>query len=271
MKKLIFTICLLFGLSFFSSQYTFACSCRDSFTPLIVHYSRTNSVFVGKVMSIKKLGNIPKEDIWRKNILVEFEIQKVFKGIEVSTKRISLITNTYAGTCGSDKPPRIGQKWIVFVYKNEENNHLYFGGMCDASNYLETDSDLSYYEDKIASIKEKQAIIGTLVNDAKDKGIKNIEVTLEGEGQKFSTKTNENGLYYFPVSSKGNYKITINIPFPAYSLTSSFSVEDKLTKESADEYAKPLNDIVTYYVQLKDNEFHYNEIDIYVLEPTKNN
>lgn len=267
MKKIIFTICLALGLFLISSQYTFACSCRDSFMPLVVHYSRADSVFVGEVINIKKLGNKPKGDFYRKNISVEFEIKKIFKGIDFSVKRISLITNTFAGTCGRDEPPKKGQKWIAFVYKDEKDNQLYFGGMCDASRYLETDSDISSYENEINSIKEKQAIIGTVVNDMKIAGIKGIEVTLEGEGQKISTLTDEDGLYYFPLSTKGNYKITINIPFSAFVGISDFPVEENTTMESTDEHARPLREIVTYKVQLKENEFHYNPIKMFVYEP----
>ena len=37
------------------------------------------------------------------------------------------------------------------------------------------------------SAKGKQAIIGTVVDEMKIEGIKNIEVILEGEGQNFTT------------------------------------------------------------------------------------
>ncbi|HEX8286881.1 MAG TPA: hypothetical protein VF556_02740 [Pyrinomonadaceae bacterium] len=254
MKKAIFTVFLFSGLFLLSSNNAFACSCSDHFTPVIADYSRADAVFAGKVISIKKFGNEPENKAWfPKRRTVEFEIQKVYKGINSSTKRIALITNFNAASCGfdEDEAPKKGQRWIVFVHKDEEDNRLYFGGMCEPYGYLENASDLSYYETKITSVKEKQAIIGTVVDEMKIEGIKDIEVILEGAGQRITTRTDEKGLYYFPVASKGNYKITINIPFAASSGVSTFPVEENRTKENADVNAQLIKSTLTYDVQLK--------------------
>lgn len=198
---------------------------------------------------------------------VEFEIQKIYKGINSSTKRIILNTDFNPATCGNDEDEaaKKGQEWIVFVYRDEKDNSLHYGGMCDPSSQLEKASDLSEYENKIFSVKDKQAIIGTVVDDMKIKGIKNIEVVLEGEGQNLTTRTDEKGFYYFPVISKGNYKIIINIPFPAFISGGSFIVKENPIKENANEDAKILKNILNYEIQLKDGEFNYNEIDLFVL------
>ncbi len=274
MKKAIFAVCLFWGLFLLSSQNTYACSCSEHFTPLIVNYSKADSVFVGKVINIKKFGNESEKEGWfPKHRTVEFEIQKAYKGMNSSTKRIVLNTNFNEATCGfgEDETPKKGQKWIVFVYKNQEENRLYFGGMCDPSSHLEKASDLSDYEDEIFSAKGKQAIIGTVVDDMKTEGIKDIEVILEGEGQNLTTRTNEKGLYYFLVAFKGNYKITINIPFPAFLTDASFAIKENQTKENTRENAKPLRNTLTYDVQLKDGEFNYNEIDMFVIQPKGSN
>lgn len=272
MKRAIFAVCLFCGLFLLSSYNAFACSCSDHFTPLIAHYSRADSVFVGKVINIKKFGSESEKEVWfPKHRTVEFEIQKAYKGTNSSTKRIALNTNFNEASCGfgEDETPKKGQKWIVFVQRSEEDNRLYFGGMCEPSSHLEKIADLSYYETKITSVKEKQAIIGTVVDEMKIEGIKDIEVILEGAGQRITTRTDEKGLYYFPVSSKGNYKITINIPFASSIGVSTFSVKQNQTKENADVNARPIKSTLTYDIQLKDGEFNYNEIDIFVLQPSK--
>lgn len=274
MKKAIFAVCLFCGLFLLSSQNVYACSCSEHFAPLIVDYSKADSVFVGKVINIKKFGNESEKEAWfPKHRTAEFEIQKSYKGMNSSLKRIVLNTNFNAASCGfaDYEAPKKGQKWIVFVYKNEEENRLYFGGMCDSSSRLEKASSLSEYEVEIFSAKGKQAIIGTIVDDMKIEGIKNIEVILEGEGQNLITRTNEKGLYYFPVPFKGNYKITINVPFPAFLSDASFAIKENQTKENASENAKPLKNTLTYDVQLKDSEFNYNEIDMFVIQPKGSN
>ncbi len=270
MKKVIFAICLAWGLILLSSHNTYTCSCSNHFTPLIVHYSGADSVFVGKVINIKKFGNKSEKEAWfPKHRTVEFEIQKAYKGMDSSKKRIVLNTNFNAASCGfaEYEAPKSGQKWIVFMYKNEEENRFYFDGMCNPSSHIKKVSHLSEYEDDITSVKEKQAIIGTVVDDMKIEGIKDIEVILEGEGQNLTTRTNEKGLYYFPVTFKGKYKITINISFPAFLFATTFIIKENQIKENASENAKPLKNILTYDVQLKDGEFNYNEINIFVIQP----
>ncbi len=270
MKRTIFVVCLFCGLFLLSSHNTYACICAEHFTPLIVDYSKADSVFIGKVINIKKFGNESEKEVWfPKQRTVEFEIQKIYKRINFSARRIVLNTDFNEASCGfsENEAPKKGQKWIVFVYKNKEENRFYFGGMCEPSSHLEKVSDLAAYEDDINSVKEKQAIIGTIVDEMKIEGIKGIEVILEGEGQSIATKTDEKGLFYFPAASKGTYKITVKIPFPALFSYSSFSTKEKQIKESESKNARPLKNTLTYNVQLKDGEFHYNEIVIYVFQP----
>ncbi|MDQ3089065.1 MAG: hypothetical protein M3Q78_10790, partial [Acidobacteriota bacterium] len=97
---------------------------------------------------------------------VEFEIQKIYKGINSSTKRIILNTDFNPATCGNDEDEaaKKSQQWIVFVYRDEKDNSLHYGGMCDPSSHLEKASDLSEYENNFFSVKDKQAIIGTVVD-----------------------------------------------------------------------------------------------------------
>lgn len=173
MKKAIFAVRLLCGLFLISSQEIYACSCSNYFTPSIIHYSKADSVFIGKVTNVKKFGSESEKDAWSpKHRTVEFEIQKAYKGMNSSAKIIALNTNFNAAICGfaDYEAPEKGQKWIVFVNKNREENRLYFGGMCDPSRHLEKASDLADYEDEIFSAKGKQAIIGTIVDDMKTEG-----------------------------------------------------------------------------------------------------
>lgn len=267
----IFTFCLFWTVFLFFSQNASACQCFENFTPLVFDYAKAESVFVGKVINTKKFGNEPEKEAYVPRYrTVEFEIQKIYKGINQTTQRVTLHTNFNAASCGfaKDEAPKKGQKWIVFVYKNQKENRLFFGGMCEPTNRLEKSTDLLEYENEILSIKDKQGIFGSVVDDMKIEGIKNIEVNLEGEGQNLTTRTGKNGAFYFPILLKGNYKITVNVPFPAmYSADSNYAVKQKSTRENADENSKILKSTLTYEVQLKEGEFDYNEIKLFVFEP----
>lgn len=267
--KNVFAVCLFSAAFLFLSQNVFACICSENFAPLIADYSKAETVFVGKVISIKKFGKeSEKKAYYPKYRTVEFEIQKIYKGMNSPSETVTLHTNFSEATCGfsKDEAPKKGQKWIVFAYKDQKENRLHFGGMCKPSSKLESADDLSEYETKFLSIKDKQGIFGSLINEMKFDGIKNIEVHLEGEGMKLTTRTDDKGLFYFPISSKGIYKITFNVLRAAYFTDSNSAVDQKLTIENANGDSKIVKTVLTYQVQLKENEFDYNEIKLYVYE-----
>lgn len=271
MKKVVFAL-LFLGLFQFSDQKTFACSCSDHFTPLFIEYSRANAVFVGEVKGIKKLTKLTEieKNIPANYVVIEFKILKAYKGINNSQKIFSVIT-TFNDSCGfvDDERPQKGQKWIIFAFKNEENNRLYFGNACEQSSRLENETDISDYENEMFKMKDKQAIFGRVVDEMKIEGIKDIEIILEGNGQNLVARTDEEGFYSFPVTSTGTYKITINLPFGGLYAGLSPFVKDIQIKENLDEMTKPFKTILIYEVQLKEREFNYEEVDVYVIQPKK--
>lgn len=265
MNKFVFVFCVFVGLLTAFVENNYACSCAFYSTPLSVHYSNANIVFIGKVTNVKKISYKMDDENATPNRMIEFEIKKIYKGLAVATKRVSLKTRVGGASCGLDETPKKGEIWSVFVFKNDKYGLSYFGGTCAPSEKLENDSDISEFEKELLFIKEKQAIIGAVISEMSGESrLKNLEVTLEGEGQKFITTTDEKGLFYFPLKSPGRYKVTIKTPFDASIFLSTLDVNKNQIKEETNGSTKILGNLLTYEVQLKDNEFSYNELQLII-------
>lgn len=266
MKHFLF-VCLLLCLFQFCSLVINASSCVEHFVPLIARYSRADSVFIGKIKNIKQVKTPSElENFNEKYRSVKFEPKKIYKGLEVSTKEFSLLNVSESGDYETEKL-KIGQIWIVFVRKDE--GKLYFGGGCDASRKIEEKADIDYYEKEILSVKDKQAIIGRIVDEMTFEKLKDIEVVLEGNGMKEIKLTDEEGLFYFPIQFPGSYKISINLPF--YGLPGGYNSGIKTIdiRESEDKSLPPTKTIFIYEIILKERSFNYDEINVFVMPKKK--
>lgn len=254
MMRTIFITFLFFGILVFSVESSYACSCAFNYKPLSVSRSEATIAFLGKVKKVKITSNKINDGDRTPNRLVEFEIKKIYKGLSTSAKQISLKTRVGEASCGLDEAPKEGEMWSIFVYKSEKHNLSYFGGLCSPSRKMEDKSDISDFEEKLFNPKENQAIIGTILSEMPGENeIKDLEVTLESESESFKTKTDASGQFYFPLKFAGKFKVIIKTPFKSSVFTSIFETQTDFRDISNETF-------LTYEIQLKPNDFHYNEI-----------
>lgn len=258
-KKILFTL-LFFIFIQFSAKLTLASSCAEH-PPLFVHYYRANAVFVGKVTNIKPYKFEKAEQFFHEKYrTVDFEIQKTYKGIkDSSVKKISLLNISFSYD-EEEAELKKGQIWMVFTY--EHKGKTFFGGMCNPSGEIESQSDIDDYEKGIFSFKEKQAIVGRVENSFSRTALKDVEVILEGNGKKAVTRTDDQGVYYFPVPT-GNYEITLTVSpsgfYNGYSDVKTIDIKDPGAKNN-----RPIKVRLIYKASLKENELLYEDIPIYI-------
>lgn len=265
MKK--FYINAIFILTLLCCQNLFASSCGEKFVPHFVEYSRSEAVFIGKIKSIKSIKNPAEREGWQESWRsVEFEVLKIYKGFDSSTKKISLKNSLLTGSEADEL--RKNKTWIIFA-KNYLGI-LNFSTSCSQTEEIKNDSDITELEKEIFSVKDKQAVVGRLYNDMTSDFIKDIEVILEGNGIKVVVQTDEKGMYYFPVNQVGKYKVKINLPFYALYSSYNFDVETIYFGEDKEYDLPPLKTTFIYEVELKENEFPYETFCTFVM-PKKQN
>lgn len=204
MKKYLLSI-ILFVLFLFSCQTLSASSCAERYVPLFIEYARADAVFIGKLKRIKLIetpeGREGYYERWRS---VEFEVQKVYKGFDSSTKRISLFYVTYSLDDEIDDFEK-NQTWIIFA--GDLFGQSGFRTECTATEEIEKDSDIAELEKEMFSVEDNQAIVGRLYDELTFGFIEDIEVILEGNGTKIVKATDDKECFIFPSISPENIEL----------------------------------------------------------------
>jgi hypothetical protein len=234
-----------------------ACTCIESYSPWIAEFSDADAVFAGKVHSVTRLKrNRKSSGDFLGDRIVTFEIVKTYKGLPGSTRLISLYSDYDSTSCsfGVDdrRGPSVGEKWIVVANKTE-TPQMFFGGSCNPSRKIGSKRDLEAIEQEAFKFPERQGILGSVVLNYTAL-TKNAEVTISGEGVNKTSKVDSEGYYWFPLPRPGKYIVSVKVPF-ATTLINAVQFPETIDKSGA-------NTTFNYTVQLKEAEFHYNELNV---------
>lgn len=239
----------------FLPTVTYGCSCVESFAPWIAEFSNADAVFTGKVRSVLPVKRSRDEEFVGDR-LVTFEIAKAYTGVAGSTRLISLYSDYMATSCsfGVDdrKGPARGETWIVLAHKTD-TPQMFFGGSCNASRKITSKNELLSIEREAFKFEQKQGIVGSVKLNYTELA-KDVEVSLVGEGVNETAKVDANGYYWFPLKRPGRYTVTATIPFRTTLIDAVYFPQsfDKLGSQTR----------FTYSVDLKDGEYHYNEVNV---------
>lgn len=232
-----------------------ACTCVESYAPWIAEFSSSDVVFSGKTHSVIPIKRNRDED-FRGDRLVTFEVEKRYKGLVASTKMISLYSDYNSTSCSfgvdSRKGPSVGETWIVFADKTE-TPQMFFGGSCNASRKIKSKEQLKAIEVEAFKFSERQGIVGSVVLNYMVLA-KKVEVSLTGEGVNEIANVDADGYYWFPLPRPGKYVVSVKLPFST-TLINAVQFPETIDKSET-------NTTFVYTVQLKQDEFHYNELNV---------
>lgn len=240
---------------FLASITVNACTCVASYSPWIAHFSNADAVFVGRVRAVIPVKR-KRDEVFLGDRIVTFEVSKAYKGIAASTRLISMYSDYGSTSCSfgvdSRKGPRVGEKWIVLAYTTE-TPQMFFGGSCNASRKIRSKAHLQAIEDEAFKFPQRHGVLGSVVLSyltlAKD-----VEVTLKGGEVNMTLKVDAEGYYWFPLDRPGKYSVTGKIPFR------TTLINAVLFPEIFE--ASNFGTTFTYNVDLKDGEYHYNELNV---------
>jgi len=183
-------------------------ACSYEYIPSVYQsYKNSSAVFTGKAVDVKVVTG---ERIYR------FEIKEAFKGTK--TKEIEVNNGDEHNMC--DNGFLVGESYLIYAHDGKDEKSLY------TSNFATRNSDLEYAEDQVyflrqllKGILESQAY-GSIVrsdnnpttNRSRNANLKDIKVIVEGNGKRFESVTDANGIFYFNKIPKGEYKIKPILP-----------------------------------------------------------
>ena len=246
---------MLFAVIFLLATIANACTCYASYSPWIADFSEADAAFVGKVNTVTPVKR-KRNETFVGDRLVTFEITKAYKGVAQSTRLISLYSDYDSSSCSfgvdSRNGPSVGETWIVIANKTE-TPQLFFGGSCNASRKIRSDDQLKAIESEAFKFPQRQGMVGSVVRNYMSLA-KDVEITLTGDGINKTVKVDADGYYWFPLEKPGRYSITCRIPFRATLIS---AVLFPTTFE-----ASGSGTIYSYTADLKEGEYHYNEINV---------
>lgn len=247
--------CVFVATLVFAAMTVTACTCVRSYAPWVAEFSEANAVFVGKVRSVTPISR-QSEDSVRGDRIVTFEVAKKYKGIESSTRLISLYADYDSSSCSfradSRMVPRRGETWIV-LGSHLNSPQMSFGGSCNSSQRVKSKEQLSAIEREAFKFQEPQGIVGSVVQNYMTL-MKNVEVSIVGDGVAKTVSVDSEGYFWFPLLQPGKYTIRGIIPFRTSLIGAVYWPETFDAKDS--------QTIFIYHVDLKAGEYHYNELNV---------
>jgi hypothetical protein len=247
-------ILLLLSVNCFVST-AFAGVCIEN-PPAVINFSRSEEVFIGKVLSVNGFYGIPRtNENWNlKYKTVQFEVLRAFKGVDSGNKIQAVLA--YGNIDWEDLKPKKGEQWMIYAWKKE--GRRFFGTGCvpwserieDQVAFKETDDYLLSL--KTSAEKDRQAIAGRITSNWQ--GIQNVDVIIEGADRRIVVKTDNEGRYYVPNVQPGAYIVKTTIPKLTGIMYSSQKVKTEYPEAANNETT------FTYKIDLKSGDFNYNEM-----------
>ena len=174
-KNNLFVLLFVFSLFLIFVETVSACTCSYHGAPKCFRFSNADAVFVGRIIKFQKPSKkeieSPKYNHKQK---VFFEIEQSLKG---EKSKMIVASTDYMTSC--DYPNiSVGQRWLIFANKDEDNGELSFGA-CGGSFEISNNAELDETLKELTPPLNQQHIFGKIEYGGYD-GIKNIQVTAEG-------------------------------------------------------------------------------------------
>ena len=243
--KFIFSCCLIFAAFSINS---IACRLSESGEPSCALWTRADAVFSGKVL---KVEGIPKgEGFPEGSKKIRFQVLQNFKGVDNPT--FAVVSPVLTGTVGADNFKK-GETWIVYA-KNDIVGKSFTEFRRVKVPPKEACGELETLKDIIAG-KTSAAIAGQIFSSARNADLsESEEITVEGNGKRFSAKTIANGIFNIPVPSAGTYQVELKFPYKA-----SFKWDENLLGTSLTE---GIPTVFKYEVRLNDGDCHFSFFEV---------
>ncbi len=228
---------------------TFACLQTETGVPACAYWTRADAVFSGKVLKVENAAK--SEDLPADSRKVRFQVLQNFKGADNPT--FSLITTGAKTDCGLEI--KAGQTWII--YANNDivlKSFSVFRGV-KIEPKLES-AELETLKLVVAGTTSA-AISGRIVwQPRNDVDLYEIaeEITVEGNGRRFSAQPGANGVFNIPVPSAGTYKVELKFLYDA-----PLKWADNLLNTS---YTQGNPTFFRYEVRLNDGDCNYSLFEV---------
>ena len=230
-----------------------ACQCIEYFTPTCAQFERASAVFTVLVMD---LDQRPDEDgRYPEGTKVRLLVEEVLSG-----KVGKEVYDTQSNGADCKLTYEKGGRYLIYDFGYDPKTRMIATSYCGGSTNIESaQEDIEY----IRSLKRKPpppSIMGRVVLNQYD-ALHNLVISVEANGKKHDSTTDENGNFEIKLDKPGKYKVTVVVPFAA----ASFDYEDfgpRVTHDEPTETATALR----YEVDVGLGECGYKQVNVFKLD-----
>lgn len=197
----------LAAIAFFSFSTTgLSCSWRGGMRPLCYIYSQAEIVFEGTVTKVGEKHAEPNHPLPVYD--VTFSVEKTYKGIVGDTVLIRAISSMCTAQYEKDK------RYLIYAGRLSEGRRNAFRTTpwTNEDKAGSGKEDFDFLQNLIGG-KATNSIQG-FVYEGNNTPVKNIRITVEGEGSIYKTLSKDDGYFLIPAVQPGVYKVRCTVALP---------------------------------------------------------
>jgi hypothetical protein len=213
-----------------------ASACNPVETTICQAYSRSDAVFVGRLL---KMDEVPGSSIPR--IEAQFSVKRIFKGTPKPVETVRFI----AGDCGT-RLPAIGAEY--FVYEDPKDRDWFIANR--TTSLRTATEDVRYAE----GLSEKKPVftVGGWIAGLSESELKKVILSVQEGNKTRRVSIDKVGFFEFVSHKNIAYKVNVLVPYSATFTTTNLGA-----------VFQSYGNLLTYTIQFRPNECDWREIEVY--------
>lgn len=215
--KYTFKVLFLFSMVFLVNlKIAEACSCGAA-PNVLDAFEAAGNVVILKAVSVEKVG---KDEEFAKPDGVKstrMMVEKVYKGKLKASDEIIFAQGGGADCIWTFSEQSVGEKYLFYLPEGDKTKSPWLGFGCGRSNLIEGAADDLLFLEKLAKVRGKTRISGTInfadyIALPAPPPVEGIKIKIIGGGGTFNLKTDKNGVYEIYDLPPGRYEIVPEVP-----------------------------------------------------------
>jgi 5-hydroxyisourate hydrolase-like protein (transthyretin family) len=214
MKSRLLFLAFIAGIMLVFSANVLACSCQFGGSAPCQEFWRVNVVFSGTVVSSGKI-NVDHGGYKSDMRLVHLTVDQPIRGMQ--SAEVDVITGWGGGDCGYGF--KLGQRYLVYAYRNEKDNRL-STSICTRTRLVtEADDDFAFIR-ALPTSSAHSLIFGTVGKRNHEwkegeqwyKHVADAELVIEGKDAQYQAQSDSKGNFRVENVLPGKYVVKLKLP-----------------------------------------------------------
>ena len=214
MKTRLFSSIFIAGFMFICSAEALACSCQFGGSAPCQEFWRVDAVFAGTVVGSSKI-TVNEGEFKHDLRLVRLTVDQPIRGMHAA--EVDVVTGWGGGDCGYGF--KMGQRYLVYAYREEKNNRL-STSICTRTRLLTEANDDFAFIRAMPTSNANGLVFGTVGKRNYEwkegekwyKPVADANLTIEGDGRQYQAQSDSDGNFRVENVVPGKYVVKLKLP-----------------------------------------------------------